>query len=46
MINASMLAPITEAITSGLTECVPVGVGIMALMLGVSLIPKVIYRFF
>lgn len=46
MIDASMVAPITEAITSNLETLLPVGIGIMATMLGVSLIPKIVYRFF
>jgi len=46
MVTALMLAPITTAVTSNLTLLVPVGIGIMALMIGVSLIPKIIYRFF
>jgi len=46
IITAEILEPITTAVTSNLTILVPVGIGIMALMIGVSLIPKIIYRFF
>lgn len=46
MVTTEMLAPITTAVTSNLTLLVPVGIGIMALMIGVALIPKIIYRFF
>lgn len=46
MITAEMLAPITTAISSNLTILVPVGIGIMATMLGVSLIPRIVYKFF
>lgn len=45
MITAEMLAPITEAITSNLTILIPVGIGIMATLLGVSLIPRIVYKF-
>jgi len=44
-ITAELVAPITEAISSGLTTLVPVGIGIMATFIGLSLIPRVIYRF-
>lgn len=45
-VTASMLAPITGAITDNLGVLLPVGIGIMAIMLGVSLIPRIIYKFF
>lgn len=45
-ITTEMVQPITSAIASGLSTLVPVGIGIMAAFLGLSLIPKVIYRFF
>lgn len=44
-ITAEMLAPITEAINSGLTTLVPIGLGIMGSMIGISLIRRVIYTF-
>ena len=45
LITNDMIKPITEAITSGLNVLVPIGIGIMAVMIGISLIPRVIYRF-
>lgn len=45
MINAEMLAPITETLTSNLTVLLPVGIGIMGIMIGVSLIPRIVYKF-
>lgn len=45
-VTAEMLAPITTAITGNLDVLLPVGIGIMAIMLGVSLIPRLIYKFF
>lgn len=45
MITADMLAPITSTITSNLTTLLPVGIGIMGIMIGVSLIPRIVYKF-
>ena len=45
MITAEMLAPITTAITSNLTTLLPVGITIMGTMIGVSLIPRIVYKF-
>lgn len=44
-ITAEMLEPVTTAISSGLTTLVPIGLGIMATFIGISLIPRVIYKF-
>lgn len=45
MIDAAMLAPITETLTSNLDVLLPVGIGIMGIMIGVSLIPRIVYKF-
>lgn len=45
-VTADMLAPITNSITSNLTVLLPVGITIMAVLIGVSLIPRIIYKFF
>ena len=45
MIDAGMLAPITEALTSNLDVLLPIGIGIMGTMIGVSLIPRIVYKF-
>ena len=45
MISADMLAPITEALTSNLNVILPVGLGIMGTMIGVGLIPRLVYKF-
>lgn len=45
-VTAEMLEPITDSITSNLGVLLPVGIAIMAVMIGVSLIPRIIYRFF
>lgn len=44
-ITAEMIEPIETAISSGLTTLVPVGIGLMATFIGISLIPRVIYKF-
>lgn len=45
-VTSAMLAPVTSAVTDNLAVLLPVGIGIMAIMLGVSLIPRIIYKFF
>lgn len=45
MIEAGMLAPITATLTSNLEVLLPVGIGIMGIMIGVSLIPRIVYKF-
>lgn len=44
-ITAETVAPVVTAISSGLTTLVPVGIGIMATFVGISLIPRIIYKF-
>lgn len=44
-ITAELVKPITDAISSGLTTLVPIGIGIMAVMIGIGLIPRIIYKF-
>jgi hypothetical protein len=41
-----MLEPITDAISGNLGTLLPVGITILGIMIGVSLIPKIIYKFF
>lgn len=45
MVTAEMLKPITEALTSNLGVLLPVGIAIMGTMVGVSLIPRIVYKF-
>jgi hypothetical protein len=40
-----MVEPIQSSISSGLTTLVPIGITIMAAMIGISLIPRIIYKF-
>lgn len=44
-ITSEMLAPITEALTSNLNVLLPVGISIMGIMIGVGLIPRIVYKF-
>lgn len=44
-ITSELIKPIETAISSGLTTLVPIGIGIMAAFIGISLIPRIIYRF-
>jgi len=44
-ITADTVAPVTNAINSGLSTLIPIGVGIMGTFIGISLIKRVIYTF-
>lgn len=44
-ITSATVQPLIDAINSGLTTLVPIGIGIMATFVGVSLIKRVIYTF-
>lgn len=44
-ITTAMLLPITDALTSNLGVLLPLGVTIMGIMIGVSLIPRIVYKF-
>lgn len=44
-ITSELIAPIQTAINSGLETLVPVGIGLMATMIGIGLIPRIIYKF-
>ena len=46
LITSDMLEPIVSSITNNLGVLLPVGISIMAIMIGVRLIPRIIYRFF
>jgi len=46
LITSEMLQPIVSSITNNLGVLLPVGIGILSIMIGVRLIPRIIYRFF
>ena len=45
MVTAEMLAPITTTLTNNLDVLLPVGISIMGVMIGVGLIPRIVYKF-
>ncbi|NNJ29171.1 hypothetical protein [Lacrimispora defluvii] len=45
VITEEMLAPIVTSITSNSTVLIPVGLTIMGIMVGIGLIPRIIYKF-
>jgi len=45
VITSDMLSPITDTINSNLGVLLPVGITIMGVMIGVSLIPRIVYKF-
>lgn len=45
MVSAEMLQPIVTGLTGNLEVILPIGMSIMATMIGVSLIPRLIYKF-
>lgn len=45
MITAEMLKPITDAVSSNIGVLLPVGLSIMGIMVGVNLIPRIVYKF-
>lgn len=44
-ITADLVKPVTDAINSGLSTLVPIGLTIMGVMIGIGLIPRIIYKF-
>ena len=46
VVSDATVQPIVDTINSALAELVPVGIGLMAVMIGVSMIPRIIYKFF
>lgn len=45
-LTADMFSGLTSTITSNLGVLLPVGLTIMGIMIAVSLIPRIIYKFF
>lgn len=46
VITEEMLKPITDAMTGNLGVLLPVGIGILAIMIGIALIPRIVWKFF
>lgn len=45
LLTAAMFTPLTTAITDNLGILIPVGITIMGIMVAVSLIPRIVYKF-
>jgi|GEM_PF-5286713 len=43
--NATVLGPITAGISDALAAVVPIGIGIMGTLIGISVVKRVIYTF-
>lgn len=43
-VTSAMLAPVTSSMNSAIAVAVPVGIGVLAVLLGVYLVPKIIKR--
>lgn len=43
---ATLVAPIVDAVSAGVTALLPVGISLMAISIGITLIPRIIYKFF
>lgn len=46
VVTAEMLQPVIDTISANVTVLLPVGLGILAIMLGIALIPRIIWKFF
>jgi len=46
VITETMLEPVVDSITGNLGVLLPVGLTILAVMIGVALIPRIIWKFF
>ncbi len=44
-LDSGLLKPIVDGITSNLNVLLPVGITIMGIIIAVSLIPRIIYKF-
>ena len=44
-ITSDQLQPIVDTLTANLDVLLPVGITIMGIMIGVSLIPRIVYKF-
>lgn len=44
-ITTEMLTPLVDSLTANIGVLLPVGISIMGIMIGVSLIPRIVYKF-
>lgn len=45
VVTEAMLEPISTAITGNAAVLIPVGITIMGIMVGIGMIPRIIYKF-
>lgn len=45
-LTPTLLTPIVTNLNSAVETLVPIGIGIMGTMIGVHLIPRIVYKFF
>ena len=45
IVTKEMLSPLTSSINSNMEVLLPIGIGLMSVMIGVGLIPRIIYKF-
>lgn len=45
LLTSGMLEPLVSGVTANLNVLLPVGLGLMATMIGVKLIPKIVHKF-
>lgn len=46
VVTAEMLQPVVDTINANLGVLLPVGISILGIMVGVALIPRIIWKFF
>lgn len=44
-VSAADLEPLTSTFQANVDVLVPVGIGLMAIMLGIAMIPRIVYKF-
>lgn len=45
MLTAELLKPIADGVAANIAQILPVGLTVMAAIVGVTLIPRIIYKF-
>jgi len=46
VVTAAQLQPLIDTVTANLQVLLPAGIALMAIIIGVSLIPRIVYKFF
>lgn len=44
-LTSEMLSPITDAVTGNASVLMPVGITLLGIMIGIGLIPRIVYKF-